>query len=273
MGKANRDLKYSLYEYAVQSPEVHVEWISRFHLEATGVVANKLREDFCGTFALSTAWIKSNESRMALGIDLDPEPLLFGKKKRLNQLKLSEKKRLLICEGNVLTPPRFFKPDTIAACNFSFCIFREREVLKEYFKSCFKTLNSPGTLILELAGGPGMIEQSKETKSIYRGKKKAYTYVWDQKSFDPIHRHGTYAIHFRLKDKKRTWLKDAFVYEWRLWTIPELRDLLREVGFSTTTVYWETEHEGKATGEYLAMEKGDNAFAWVTYLVAQKLRQ
>jgi hypothetical protein len=30
---------------------------------------------------------------------------------------------------------------------------------------------------------------------------------------------------------------DAFVYEWRLWSVPELRDAMDEAGFSKTQVY------------------------------------
>ena len=32
-------------------------------------------------------------------------------------------------------------------------------------------------------------------------------------------------------------LIDAFVYHWRLWSIPELRDAMHEAGFKSTAVY------------------------------------
>jgi hypothetical protein len=61
-------------------------------------------------------------------------------------------------------------------------------------------------------------------------------------------------------------MKDAFTYDWRLWTIPELRDAMLEAGFSDVAVFWETEHRGEGTGEYVRMEHGDNAYAWVAYV-------
>jgi hypothetical protein len=30
---------------------------------------------------------------------------------------------------------------------------------------------------------------------------------------------------------------DAFIYRWRLWSVPELRDAMAEAGFKTTQVY------------------------------------
>ena len=30
---------------------------------------------------------------------------------------------------------------------------------------------------------------------------------------------------------------DAFVYRWRLWSVPELRDVMAEAGFETTQIY------------------------------------
>ena len=62
-------------------------------------------------------------------------------------------------------------------------------------------------------------------------------------------------------------MKNAFVYDWRLWSIPETRDAMKEAGFSDTAVYWETEHKGVATGEYVQMEKGDNSYSWIAYIV------
>ena len=44
-------------------------------------------------------------------------------------------------------------------------------------------------------------------------------------------------IHFEFTNGSR--LKRAFTYEWRLWTLPEIRELLGEAGFSRSTVYWE----------------------------------
>ena len=63
-------------------------------------------------------------------------------------------------------------------------------------------------------------------------------------------------------------MMEAFHYHWRLWTIPEVRDALKEAGFDFTCVYWETEHKGKGTGEFIRTETGDNAYSWIAYVMA-----
>jgi hypothetical protein len=77
-------------------------------------------------------------------------------------------------------------------------------------------------------------------------------------------------IHFKFPDGSR--LKRAFSYEWRLWTLPELRDLLDEVGFSRTTVYWEgtDEETGEGNGIYEPAESGAADAGWICYLAAEK---
>ena len=62
-------------------------------------------------------------------------------------------------------------------------------------------------------------------------------------------------------------MKDAFVYDWRLYSIPEVRDALLEAGFSDVSVFWESSHMGKGTGEYVQSSKGDNDYSWTAYVV------
>ncbi len=73
--------KYALYERAVQSPEVHVQWFEDFYTKLNkGKSPVSLREDFSGTFLISCEWIQQNETNTALAVDLDPEPLNYGNK-------------------------------------------------------------------------------------------------------------------------------------------------------------------------------------------------
>lgn len=259
--------KYQLYELSVQSPEVHVKWFASMFKDIFGKDARHLREDFCGTFKLACEWVKENEENTALGLDLDPEPIRYGKKNHWAGLSSDQQKRIKIMLADVLLPPAP-KKDIIVACNFSFCIFKQREVLLKYFQKCVQSLNSKGALILELAGGPGMITSMRERKTVRISKKHKFLYIWHQKSFDPITHDAQYAIHFKLPNGKT--LKDAFTYDWRLWGIPEVRDLLAEAGFGSSHIYWETTHKGEGTGEYAPTAKGDNSYAWVAYIVATR---
>jgi SAM-dependent methyltransferase len=257
--------KYELYEKAVQSPDDHIDWFVQIYKEIRGKYAKNLREDFCGTFQLSAAWVKRNRANTAIALDLDPEPLAYGVELHSKELNESQKSRLHIKQQNVISQTHP-KADFTIACNFSYCIFRDRKTLVEYFKAVKKSLNSDGLFLLDLAGGPGMIEKLKERKSIRKNGKSIATYVWDQRSFDPITREANYSIHFKLPTGKT--LEHLFTYHWRLWTIPELRDALKDAGFQHTWVYWETTHKGEGTGEFAQAEQGDNAYAWVAYIVA-----
>jgi hypothetical protein len=259
--------KYELYEQSVQSPDTHIDWFAAMFQEIRGSTALALREDFCGTFRLSCEWVKRNPKHRAVSVDLDPEPLTYGKKHHWKGMSLHEKKRLKPVLGDVIrvkTPGQ----DLIIACNFSFFIFKDRKVLLDYFKNAIKSLSSQGLLILEMAGGPGMIATMREKRTVRLKKARKFTYIWDQKSFDPITRNGHYSIHFKFANGQI--LRDLFTYDWRLWTIPEVRELLAEAGFKKSYVYWETSHKGKGTGEFVQMENGDNAYAWIAYIVAAR---
>jgi hypothetical protein len=76
-------------------------------------------------------------------------------------------------------------------------------------------------------------------------------------------------IHFEFPDGSR--MAKAFSYHWRLWTLPELREILLEAGFRKADVYWEgtDEETGEGNGEYQPCEIGDADAGWVCYVVAQ----
>lgn len=259
--------KYELYEYSVQTPRLHAETFAMMYVELLGKAAKVLREDFCGTFAICCSWVKMRKQNISIGLDLDPEPIDYGKRNHLSKLKPSQQKRVLILQKNVQqkTIP---KADIVSACNFSFCIFKTRKDLKKYFKAAFDSLNKKGIFVLEMAGGPGMIKTMKEKTEFKHPKHGRYTYIWDQKSFDPITHDAEYAIHFYLKNGIK--MKNVFTYDWRLWTIPEITDLMKEVGFKEAHVYWELSKDGEGTGEYARQKKGENDYAWVVYVAGEK---
>ena len=260
--------KYSYYENSVQTPEEHVHIFERMFLELRGKQALTLKEDFCGTFLISGEWVRSHPKRKAIGVDLDPEPLAYGKAHGFKKLSAAEKKRVKLLRQDVCTPVRD-RVDVIGAGNFSFYIFKEREQLKRYFKAALQSLNQDGILVLEMVGGPGFFKPGKEQHTYTVPGLGRYTYYWDQKSFDPINNHGHYAIHFRTSDGVTH--KDCFTYDWRVWTIPELKDLMKEAGFSEVAVFWEgTNSKGEGSGEYLRTEQGDNAYSWIAFVVGMR---
>ncbi|MCP4950671.1 MAG: class I SAM-dependent methyltransferase, partial [Proteobacteria bacterium] len=61
-------------------------------------------------------------------------------------------------------------------------------------------------------------------------------------------------------------------YEWRLWTLPELRELLAEAGYKRVSVHWEgtDPKTQEGNGEFTATEIGEADAAFICYLTAEK---
>ncbi|MEW6054997.1 MAG: class I SAM-dependent methyltransferase [Bdellovibrionota bacterium] len=259
--------KYFLYENSVQSPDQDVAWFASAYRDLFKKEPHALREDFCGTFAMSCEWVKAHPKNTALSLDLDPEPLRYGKEHHFERLKPFEKKRVVVLRKNVIsvTSP---KVDMVIAGNFSFFIFKKRQELVEYLRCCLRSLKPKGMVALEMAGGPGFVHKSREQKTIKLNGGVKYTYVWDQRKFNPITAEGLYAIHFRFPDGRL--MQNVFTYDWRVWTVAEVREAMVEAGFKETHTYWESNYEHKVTGGYLRTEKGTNDWSWLAYVVGVK---
>ncbi len=260
--------RYRYYENSVQTPEEHVKIYDQMFQDIRRRKAMSLREDFCGTFLISCEWAKSDPKRFSLGLDLDPEPIAYGKKNGLLQMTASDRKRVEVKLQDVcLETKRKF--DIIGAANFSFNVFKTREMLKQYFTAAKNSLKPDGIFNLELAGGPGFIIRAREQKTYQVKGLGKYTYYWDQKHYDPINCHGIYSIHFKTPDGVMH--RDCFVYDWRIWSIPEIKDMMLECGFKDVVVYWEPcDENGDGTDEFVLMEKGDNAYSWIAFVVGIK---
>ncbi len=255
--------KYSLYQDSVQSPEGDVEFFLNVFKELRGCAPGLLKEDFCGTFALCCEWVKLSPKHRAIGIDLDPEPLQWGQTHNLNQLTSGQKKRINVHIEDVRKAlPE--KADIVIATNFSYFIFKTRERLRRYFKAVLKNLNpQKGIFILDIFGGSACHSENEE-KAIY----KQFTYYWHQRSYDPISHEAKFSIHFRPRGQKKQ--LDVFTYDWRIWGICEIRELLREVGFKQSHVYWEgTNRKGGGNGVFSRTDKGEECLAWIAYIVAE----
>jgi SAM-dependent methyltransferase len=255
--------KYDYYRRSVQGPDNDVLFLRDTYKELRGKEPSTLREDFCGTFAICCEWVKLANKYKAIGIDLDPEPIGYGKENYLTQLLPAQQARIEIQEMDVLNPG-LPKSDIIAAMNFSHYIFKERAMLKAYFDNCHATLKPGGILITDCFGGSQCYEANEEET-----EHKDFSYFWDQESFDPITNFAMFHIHFKPKGKKK--IKNVFSYDWRMWSIPELREIMKEAGFRKTHVYWEgTTKKGEGDGIFKQATKGEDCQAWIAYVVAEK---
>ncbi len=255
--------KYQHYLHSVQSPDVEVRFIQKCYRELRNKNAVVFREDFCFTFALSCAWIKLNPRGRAVAVDIDHRPLKYGQKHYLPLLQPAQRKKLKIVHSNVLNgnPP---SADIICALNFSYFIFKKREEMKKYFRGCLKSLKPGGLLVLDFFGGSGCFEANEEAVDC-----GDFMYYWEQRGFDPVSHHAVFDIHYKRKREKKR--RRVFTYHWRLWMIPELRELLLEAGFRKTHVYWEgTGRDGEGSGRFTRRKKGEECESFVAYIVSEK---
>jgi len=264
--------KYDLYLRSVQSPDTETEFFNRVYRKEYKKHALVLREDFCGTFAVSCHWVKSRDDRQAVCVDIDPEPLEWGKTYNLSKLDQIAQKRIELIEDDVLKAGGP-KADILAAQNFSFWIFKTREQLRNYFEVVRDNLKDQGVAVLDMMGGAESLEEDHEDHRdidedpIVPGSPKEFTYIWDQVRHDPITHDSLFRIHFEFEDGSM--LKKAFEYRWRWWSIPEVRELLAEAGFSRSDVYWDVAPEDE-DDDYRKKDKAPNDPAWVSYIVAIK---
>jgi len=254
--------KHWLYEKSVQDVEVEVELLTKTFESIRGRKPLSIREDFCGTANLCREWIQSDNRRSAIGVDIEPSVLNWGKINHMSKLSVEEKTRLELIEGDVLTTATG-KVDINVAMNFSYWLFKTRSDLRYYFEQVREHVKDDGLFILDCFGGSEAFEELKE-----KTKHKGFTYIWHQAKYNPVNADYTCHIHFKFPDGSK--MKKAFTYEWRLWTLPEIQELLIEAGFSKVDVYWEDEDKkGNGLGTYQATKIGQADAGWVSYLVAQ----
>lgn len=260
---ARRADKYDCYQRSVQEPEAEIRVIERVFARQRGRAPRSLREDFCGTASMACSWVARHRDNHAVGIDLDGECLDWGRRHNVAALVPEAQSRVKLIEGNVLDVGQ--EPvDVTLAFNFSYYILRTREELLRYFRAARASLNPDGMLFLDAYGGP----EAQQAQSVRR-KCGGFVYVWEQRSFDPIGCLGSNALHFEFPDGSA--LRDAFRYDWRLWSLPETRDLLAEAGFSRSDVYWEGTDRTTGDGNdvFTRRERAEADLAWVAYVVAQ----
>jgi SAM-dependent methyltransferase len=256
--------RHALYQRAVQNPEQEAPFLRRLHQRLTDRPLRVFREDFCGTAYLASHMVTLHRQIEAIGVDIDPDPLDWGRRHNLARLTPAQAERVTLLEANVLEvdgPPA----DLLAALNYSYWIFRTREALRGYLAHARSCLAPGGLLVLDVWGGSESQVEQEEEREV-----DGFRYIWDQDRFDPVHHHLTCKIHFEFEDGTR--MRNAFRYDWRLWTLPELRDLLEEVGFREIQVLWEgTDHEsGGGNGVYRRVDRGDADRSWLAYIVGRR---
>jgi SAM-dependent methyltransferase len=255
-----------LYQESVQDPAGDAAFFCRYFARYTGLQLRRFREDFCGTAVLSCHFVQRHRENRALGVDLSARTLAWGRRHNAARLDAGQRARLqLVCSDvRAVRRPRM---QLTAALNFSYSVFHTRAELGAYLRAAFTALEPGGLLMLDAWGGPDAMEVMQERRRLH-----GFTYVWDQRAFDAISHRIDCRIHFEFRDGTR--LQDAFRYDWRLWTLPELRELFAEAGFRDVHVLWEgtDRRTWRGNGVFRRVQRGEECPAWIAYVVGHKPR-
>ena len=283
--------KYDLYLASVQEPEAEVAFFDRVYKAEFDRRPMRLREDFCAAAAVCRDWVLSHGERTAVGVDLDPEPLAWGLEHLMGDLDADPLDRLTLVQGDACDAhaAKGGRPvDLIAAQNFSFWLFKTREALGRYFAAAHANLDRRGLIVCDMMGGGDCyLEEHKDVRHVSgahlpvlkqwahpdgkrkKGRTSTFEYIWEQHRFNPITADATFFIHFELPDGSR--IDRAFRYDWRFWTIPEVRELLLEAGFDEVHVYWEgSTSDGEGDGVFRKRKNAPSDPSWIAYVVGVK---
>ena len=89
---------HELYEESVQNVENEVHFLSSTFRDLTGRTAYLLREDFCGTASLACEWVKQGVEYSAIGVDIDPSVLEWGRNNRVARLPNEDQARVRLID-------------------------------------------------------------------------------------------------------------------------------------------------------------------------------
>lgn len=216
--------RFDLYEAAVTAPGPMAKFLRAVH----GGSPRVLGEDFSGTAALARAWVELDTRHAAVAVDKDRTVVARISEACAESFPHS---RFRAIASNVLRVKS--KCDIIAATNFPICYWHTRRDLVRYLKHVRSRLNPRGVFVADLYGGSDSFTTGT-TKVRVPTRWGAMEYSFEQRAADARTGRVLNALHFRIG--KRT-IRDAFVYDWRLWSIPELADAMMEAGFRGVEIY------------------------------------
>ena len=260
--------RFRLYEIAVTNAAM----LARFCKAVAPRSARILREDFSGTGALARAWADLSRDHRAIAIDKDANVLRHA----------ATHPRLSLKTRDVLLAPD--RADIIAATNFALGYWHTRRDLVAYLAHARSCLTPAGILIADMYGGSTAFDVGTQRRRIADPAGGYFWYEWEQRVADAPTGRVFNAIHFEIpRNAKRErafpsssppfprTIRNAFTYDWRLWSIPELREAALDAGFHRVDAYTSLgdamDQHGNLYPRPLAPGESLDA-DWVVYLVA-----
>lgn len=250
MGKGVRTLAstanvYVCYEAAVQNARQEIENIYNFYMEVRPLATSGnyedfdlriplvLREDFCGTAVLCKEWLKKNVMRSAIGIDLDHNVLQYAKASTFDGEPPQTMRFLESDVMDVVPGEDVPRADILVALNYSLGYFHTFRKLVGYMRRAREGLAPGGVLVCDMLSN-GTSETNKQRHSFVRDC-GSFIYHFDQTAVDPL--DNTCHCHLSFEFPDGSWLRNAFSYNFRIWSMAEIRDALLEAGFSAVEAW------------------------------------
>lgn len=218
--------RFDLYERCVQSPLEVVPFLAGLH----GAAPRTLREDFCGTAAIARAWAALSTEHSAEAVDCDARVL--------ERAGAADRVEHMISDVRT-APVRVASVDVVFVGNYSIGEIHDRVELVAYLTAARRRLRSRGVFVCDTYGGESAFRVGALERRHAGPNGTILHHVWEQRCADPLTARVENALHFRVElDGEITLsLAEAFVYRWRLWSIPELVDAAHEAGFVETSVH------------------------------------
>jgi hypothetical protein len=236
--------RYHLYSAAVQEPAEDLRFIQSVYEQRHEHPLQTIREDFCGTALIASEWVRQNRLHRAWGLDLDPEVLEWALAHYLPRLGQAAERLSLKC-GNVLDW-RGPQAQAAFAFNTSYGCFKSRGALRQYFENARQGLQPGGLFVLDVTGGTetvrtGTFKRRVPASVAFDGTKvPSFTYALEQEPYDPETNGTLFHLHFQIRGHPP--YRRAFTYDYRLWSLRELKEIMLEAGFCDVEVYPEGWH-------------------------------
>ena len=225
--------RFDCYELCVQSPRHVTAFLRAVH----GGEPQVLREDFCGTAALSRCWAREaldrRDDARAVAVDLDEESIARAAA-RVRDEGLAERVSLVVGDATAAD----HAADAIFVGNFSIGYIHRRRALVDYLRACRARLKR-GVFVCDTYGGAGAFRLGSLTRRHPGRGREIIHYHWAHENADALTGMVTNSISFRveLDGEIVAEMPRAFEYRWRLWSIAELREAMEEAGFASSEVY------------------------------------
>ncbi len=269
------------YRWATQDPAAQAALLAAVYQRVRGREPLLLREDFAGNAADSVAFVAASSARRAIAVDRHA-PTLTHARTRAGCLLGGDVARIDFHRANVLrlAPPAVDPVDVLAALNFSIGYWHDRSALLSYFKHARRCIAAEGIVIVNTFGGPACmrhrIDRYPVTPGVEPGQPPLapFDYLFEYRSFDAATARIDCRIHFEWPDTAarggRRQRRNAFRYDWRLWTLPELCEGLLESGFARAEVWRHTaeQRDGRTHVELGPVNALREKELWLAYVVA-----